>query len=38
MREIAAIIWAAATDFDGKQAALRDRVAALTEKYPLYEG
>ena len=38
MREIAAIIWAAATDFDGQQAALRDRVAALTAKYPMYEG
>ncbi len=38
MREIAAIIWAAATDFDGRQAALRDRVAALTAKYPMYEG
>ncbi len=37
MREIAAIIWAAATDFEGKQDALRDRVAALTEKHPLYE-
>ncbi len=38
MREIAAIIWAAATNFDGNQDALRARVAALTEKYPLYEG
>ena len=37
MREIAAIIWAAATDFEGKQDALRERVAALTEKHPLYE-
>ncbi len=36
--EIAKIIWAAATDFEGNQDALRARVAALTEKYPLYEG
>ncbi len=35
--EIARIIWDTATDFDGKQDALRARVAALTEKYPLYE-
>ena len=38
MREIASIIWAAATDFDGNQDALRARVAALTDKYPMYEG
>ncbi len=36
--EIAKIIWAAATDFEGNQDALRARVATLTEKYPLYEG
>ncbi len=36
--EIAHIIWATATDFDGNQDALRARVAALTAKYPLYEG
>ncbi len=36
--EIAKIIWATATDFDGNQDDLRARVAALTEKYPLYEG
>ena len=37
-REIAKIIWAAATDFEGNQDALRARVAALTAKYPMYEG
>lgn len=36
-REIAKIIWATATDFEGNQDALRARVAALTGKYPLYE-
>ena len=36
--EIAKIIWAAATDFEGNQGALRARVAALTAKYPMYEG
>lgn len=37
-REIAKIIWETATRFEGNQDALRARVAALTEKYPLYEG
>ncbi len=35
--EIAKIIWATATDFEGKQDQLRARVKALTDKYPLYE-
>lgn len=37
MEVIASIMWRTATDFEGKQDELRDQVAQLTGKYPLYE-
>lgn len=37
MRVIADIIWRTATAFEGNQDALRQEVAALTGKYPLYQ-
>ena len=37
MKTIAKLMWATATDFEGNEAALRDQVAALVDKYPLYE-
>ena len=30
-------MWRTATDFEGKQDELRDQLAQLTGKYPLYE-
>ncbi len=36
MKVIASCIWDAAVDFDGKAEDIRARVAAITEKYPLY--
>ena len=37
MEVIASIMWRTATDFEGKQDELRDQLAQLTGKYPLYE-
>ena len=37
MEVIASIMWRTATDFEGRQDELRDQVAQLTGKYPLYE-
>ena len=37
MKVIAALIWQAATEFETKADAIREQVAALTAKYPLYE-
>ena len=37
MEAIASIMWRTATDFEGKQDELRDQLAQLTGKYPLYE-
>ena len=36
MAVIAALMWQAATDFDAKAGEIRDQVAQLTGKYPLY--
>ena len=37
MAVIAKVMWQTATDFEGKQDQLREQVAQLTAKYPLYE-
>lgn len=37
MNIIGGLIWDTATDFEGKQGKIREAVAALCEKYPLYE-
>ena len=37
MKIIGGLIWDAATDFEGKQNQIRESVAALCEKYPLYD-
>ena len=37
MIEIAECIWDVATDFDGKQENVKERVAALVKKHPIYE-
>ena len=37
MKVIAALIWQTATEFEAKADSIREQVAALTAKYPLYE-
>ncbi len=37
MKPIADCLWDIATDFDNKQDSVRERVAALVSKYPIYE-
>ena len=38
MTLIGQLIWQAATDFEAKAQSIRDAVASITEKYPLYPG
>lgn len=38
MTLIGQLIWQAATDFEGKADSIRDAVASITDKYPLYPG
>lgn len=37
MKVIGELMWQTATDFDAKAEEIRAAVAALTEKYPLYQ-
>ena len=37
MAVIARLMWQTATEFESRAGAIRDEVAALTAKYPLYD-